>query len=126
MIGNTNKAEQLTSNWAQNFGLYAIDGTMWVHPADNPLEVWEQKIFHRPKNIYEYLVFQENPEVWKSTERGCYHVILPLPWRKLTIDQLAKVEFIITYFTGDTKIYLKSEVSTEEAKELFEWVLNSN
>lgn len=126
MIGNTKKAEQSTSNWTQQLGLYAIDGTMWVHPADNPLEVWERKIFHRPQNIYESLVFYENPEIWKFTERDYYYVILPLPWRKLTIDQLAKVEFIIIYFTGGTKVYLKSEVSTEEARELFEWVLISN
>lgn len=124
MIGNTEKAEQLTNTWSPHFGPHALDGTIWVRSTDNQLDIWKRVIFHRPKNIYETLVFFENPGNWTFTEIDSFHILSSFPWHKFTSDQLNKVDFIVTYFTGDTKIYLKNDISIEEAKELFEWVID--
>ncbi|OGZ02702.1 MAG: hypothetical protein A3G64_02855 [Candidatus Liptonbacteria bacterium RIFCSPLOWO2_12_FULL_60_15] len=121
MIGNTEKAERASLYWTRFFGLYATNGTFWVHPVDEPANIWKRIIYHRPRNIYEAQIFFADQEAWsfKETDKG--HIILPSYARALTPAQLEKVDFIITYFDGGgTKVYVKSWTSPEDAKALFE------
>lgn len=120
MIGDTARAEHLANVWSQYFGPYALDATLWVHPADEPADVWKRATYHRPQNIYEAQVFYEDREAWKFEETDKAHMILPPYARALTPAELLKVDFIITYFDGGTKVYVKSWTSPEDAKALFE------
>lgn len=130
MIGNTGRAERLANIWSKFFGPYSLNATLWVHPADEPADVWKRVIYHRPRNIYEAQVFYENHEVWKFEQTDKAHMILPGFVRALPPAELAKVEFVITYFSdeggsasggdGGTKVYIKSWTPPADAKALFE------
>lgn len=120
MIGNTLKAEEVALALSRHFGPYAVNATIWVHRVDQPADTWTRIIFHRPRNIYETQVFFDDQGAWEFEETDKASVILPSFARALTPAELLKVDFIVTYFDGGTKVYLKSEVTTEEAKKLFE------
>ena len=122
MIGNTGKAENASLYWTKFFGLYATNGTFWVHPVDQPADVWKRVIYHRPGSMYEAAVFFEDPETWRFEETDKAHIILPAFVRSLPPAELARVEFVITYFDGGTKVYVRSWTPPDEAKALFEAV----
>ncbi|MDP3947210.1 MAG: hypothetical protein Q8Q41_00770 [bacterium] len=123
MLGNTAKAENASLYWTKFFGLYATNGTFWVHPVDQPADVWKRVIYHRPGSMYEAAVFFEDQETWRFEETDKAHMILPAFVRALPSAELAKVEFVLTYFDGGgTNVYLKSRTPPESARALFETI----
>ncbi|MEK7567174.1 MAG: hypothetical protein AAB527_03525 [Patescibacteria group bacterium] len=114
MVGDTAPAEKKAIAWTRNLGPFALNATLWAR-APAKVSLWKKVTFRRPANIDEFAEFVYSKEKFYSES---YESALPPPFDRLSAEDLAKIDFVISYADGGTKVYLFG-VTPEETKTFF-------
>lgn len=99
---------------AKALGPFALNATLWVRPPAK-VSLWKKVTFKRPASIDELAEFVRSKEGFYSES---YEPALPAPFDRLSEEDLAKIDFVISYAGGGTKVYLLG-ISPEETKAFF-------
>lgn len=120
-IGDTSLAEAQSNYFGRFFADYSLNATLYVRIEEGENENWKAVTYRRPASDEEIVKFFENPpESFKRfySEKPVKASELPAPADKLEQGELARIDFVIVYLTGGTKIYPVDGTTFEEAEAL--------
>jgi len=112
MLGDTARAERIAHAY-RALGPHGLNATLWTRAGDAPH--WARTTYRRPKNIDEVIAWRDDVRLFTQRQEGD-DSLLPAPVAHLDADLIGKMEFIIRYDDGSTKVYLFPGTSAGDAE----------
>jgi hypothetical protein len=114
VLGDPRAAEDRAYGWSHRFGMYALDATLWTRVWPESSARWRQTSLRRPATAAEIATFADTPEAFKVETLGGVD-LLPRPFRELDEIDLARVEYIVSYWRGGSRALLRIGVAPHDA-----------
>jgi hypothetical protein len=122
VVGDPRTAEAHAYFWSGRFGMHGLDGTLWTRSAPESSVRWRQIILRRPRTPEEVeIVAARAPAFTLGVDGGAD--LLPLPFRGLAERDLARLDYIVEYFTGGTRAVLNVGATRADAEGILGHVL---
>ncbi len=112
MMGDTAKAERIAHGY-RGLGPYGLNATLWTHT--DGVSRWARITYRRPRNIEELLAWHEDVALFTLRHEGD-DSLLPPRLASLETELIDKLDFIIRYDDGSTKVYLYPGTSNGDAE----------
>ena len=112
MLGDTAEAERIAHVY-RGLGPYGLNATLWTHT--DGVSGWVRTSYRRPRNIGELLAWHDDVGLFTLRQEGD-DSLLPAPLASLQAELVGKLDFIIRYDDGSTKVYLYPGTSKGDAE----------